>query len=355
MDGFEVCKRLKADELTRDVPVIFLSAADDVRIKVKAFSTGGLDYITKPFQVAEVIARVETHLKLRQVQNELENEIENRKRYEAMLEFEQQKLKAQNSQLENVFKKMENDLNIAGEIQRSLLPLKKIFQGVRAEWLFEPCTSIGGDIFNIFQLDDNNVGFYLLDVSGHGIHSALLSVTLSKFLSTDGLAYNLLTQASGKITSPSEVMNLLNLKFQLDIDLNQYFTIIYGIINTTDRKLTYSSAGHTPMVHWASNEKPENWEFCAPPIGLVDLYEYTEVSKNLSPGTKLVLYSDGILELTRIPGEDELGLDGLIDILVDSEGETIGETRTGIEQIVKNKLGENEQKDDISLLILEIK
>lgn len=72
MDGFEVCRRLKSDERTRDIPVIFISALDDLSNKIKGFETGGVDYITKPFQVEEVLARVKTHLTIRNLQQELE-------------------------------------------------------------------------------------------------------------------------------------------------------------------------------------------------------------------------------------------------------------------------------------------
>ncbi|MCP4688930.1 MAG: response regulator [Desulfobacterales bacterium] len=93
MDGYQVCGRLKAEERTRDIPVIFISALNETMDKVKAFSTGGVDYITKPFQEQEVLARVETHLTLRMLQRALQEK-------NARLEEKNDQLGEKNEQLE---------------------------------------------------------------------------------------------------------------------------------------------------------------------------------------------------------------------------------------------------------------
>ncbi len=112
MDGYQVCKHLKADASTRDIPIIFISALTETQDKVKAFAVGGVDYVTKPLQFQEVLARVKTHLALRRLQTELQHA---------------------NTRLEDANKKMEQELILAGEVQAGFLP--RVLPDVRG-WQF---------------------------------------------------------------------------------------------------------------------------------------------------------------------------------------------------------------------------
>ena len=163
MNGYEVCEQLKADELLTGIPVIFISALTEQLDKVKAFATGGVDYITKPFQMEELHARVETHLKLRRLQIELEDA---------------------NVRLAEANSRMSRDLKAAAKIQETFLPrnLPRV-PGTDFAWVYRPCDELAGDGLNIIPLDEQNIALYILDVSGHGVASALLSVTLSRLLS----------------------------------------------------------------------------------------------------------------------------------------------------------------------------
>jgi phosphoserine phosphatase RsbU/P len=158
MNGYEVCQHLKADEILRGIPVIFISALNENLDKVKAFALGGVDYITKPFQMEELHARVETHLKLRRLQVDLEES---------------------NSRLARVNVRMSRDLEAAAKIQKTFLPPDAPrIPGTEFAWRYRPCDELAGDGLNVVPLGDGKVGLYILDVSGHGVASALLSVTL---------------------------------------------------------------------------------------------------------------------------------------------------------------------------------
>src|SRR5688572_5141852 len=125
MNGYEVCEHLKADETLKGVPIIFISALTEPLDKVKAFATGGVDYITKPFQMEELHARVETHLKLRRLQLELETT---------------------NSRLARVNARMSHDLNAASRIQKTFLPgISPQIPGLKFAWGYQPCDELGGD------------------------------------------------------------------------------------------------------------------------------------------------------------------------------------------------------------------
>ena len=130
---------------------------------MKAFAIGGVDYITKPFQMEELHARVETHLKLRRLQIELEET---------------------NARLAKANSRMSRDLKAAAKIQETFLPRESPrVPGTDFAWIYRPCDELAGDGLNVIPLGDGQVGLYILDVSGHGVASALLSVTLSRLLS----------------------------------------------------------------------------------------------------------------------------------------------------------------------------
>ena len=146
MDGYTVCERLKADEKTRDTPIIFISALDATQEKVRAFRVGGLDYITKPFQVEEVLARVETHLALRKLQ----------------------------TQLQEANSKMEMELALAGEVQASFLPraLPNI-PGWQLAVTLQPSRETSGDFYDVNLLPNGRLGILVADVVDKGAGAAL--------------------------------------------------------------------------------------------------------------------------------------------------------------------------------------
>src|SRR5215212_7541713 len=134
MNGYEVCEHLKADDRLKGIPVIFISALTEPLDKVKAFAIGGVDYITKPFQMEELHARVETHLKLRRLQIELEET---------------------NARLAKANDRMSRDLKAAAKIQETFLPHEAPrVLGADFAWTYQPCDELGGDGLNIIPLSE---------------------------------------------------------------------------------------------------------------------------------------------------------------------------------------------------------
>src|SRR6187399_2272308 len=159
MNGYEVCEHLKADDRLKGVPVIFISALTEQLDKVKAFATGGVDYLTKPFQMEELHARVETHLKLRRLQIESEE-------YSRHLELARERLKL--------------DLELAREVQRGFLPLRlPDVPGYEFFAHYESAYEVGGDYYDFILLPRQRVAILLGDVAGKGVVAALLMAKLS--------------------------------------------------------------------------------------------------------------------------------------------------------------------------------
>ena len=280
MNGYEVCEHLKADDNLKGIPVIFISALNEQLDKVKAFAIGGVDYITKPFQMEELHARVETHLKLRRLQIELEET---------------------NARLAKANDRMSRDLKAAARIQETFLPREvPRVPGTDFAWIYRPCDELAGDGLNVIPLGDGKVGLYILDVSGHGVASALLSVTLSRLLSPPSEPSSILIRDGDvrdrfDITPPAEVAARLNRLFPFDSATEQFATMVYGILDAATGEFRYVSAGHPGPVHLPAGADPVILESQGSPIGLAD-DAYEERSVRLGAGDRLYLYSDGVPE-----------------------------------------------------------
>src|SRR3954464_10956068 len=336
MNGYDVCEHLKRDELLAGIPVIFISALTDQLDKVKAFATGGLDYITKPFQMEELHARVETHLKLHRLQVELVDA---------------------NKRLADANSRMSRDLKAAAKIQASFLPrnLPRI-PGTDFAWIYRPCDELAGDGLNIIPLGDEKLALYILDVSGHGVASALLSVTVSRLLSLPSDPSSILIRDADvpngiEITPPADVAAHLNRLFPFDSAITQFATLLYGVLNTGTGEFRYVSAGHPGPVHLPRNAEPIILESTGSPIGLAD-DAYEERSVQLGAGDRLYLYSDGAPEAMDPDGK-AFGETQLLAWIGQRRLELINDNVIGLAESIVRWRGVETPQDDISILAVE--
>src|SRR3989338_6353697 len=165
-------------------------------------------------------------------------------------------LKQKEDRLRAANEKMQQDLSAASADQRNLLPVSSPFvKGFRASWIFKPCDELGGDMLNIFALDDKHLGLYVLDVTGHGVAASLLYVAASHLLSP--YSDTSFVRSSGgrdklAIAKPAEVAGKLNRHFSANPDFIQIFTLLYGVLDVESNEFRYVSAGHPPPVVLAS-------------------------------------------------------------------------------------------------------
>ena len=337
MNGYEVCGHLNADERLKGIPVIFISALTEPLDKVKAFATGGVDYITKPFQMEELHARVETHLKLRRLQLELEET---------------------NARLERANRRMSRDLEAAAKIQKTFLPCAaSTVAGTQFAWDYQPCDELAGDGLNIIPLGGGRVALYILDVSGHGVSSALLSVTLSRLLSPPSDASSILIRgqdvsAPADVTPPAQVADRLNRLFPFDLETMQFATLLYGVLDVATGEFRHVCAGHAGPLYLPAGGPPVILETPGYPIGMAD-GPYGEQSCHLATGDRLYLYSDGLPDAMSPAGE-RFGEARLLEAIGRGRTETL---RTGVpallEEIDRWHGGER-PLDDISILAVEV-
>jgi phosphoserine phosphatase RsbU/P len=339
MNGFEVCRHLKADQALRGIPVIFISALNENLDKVNAFAMGGVDYITKPFQMEELHARVETHLKLRRLQVELEES---------------------NSRLERINGRMSRDLEAAARIQKTFLPSSApAVPGLEFAWCYRPCDELAGDALNIIPLGGNLVGLYILDVSGHGVSAALLSVTLSRLLSPPSEPSSILIRNREHLAvtalearPPADVADRLNQLFPFDTATEQFATLLYGVLDLSTGDFRHVSAGHPGPIILPAHGPPVTVETPGFPIGLSDEV-YCERSVHLAAGDRLYLYSDGLTEAMNSGGE-AFGDARLREAI---GRESSNPLRQGIDNLLTEILrwhGGDKLQDDISILAVEV-
>ncbi len=315
LSGLEVLRELRRAYPATELPVIMataLSESDDV---VEALQLGANDYVSKPLDFPVVLARIEAQLSLKRA-------VEDAMRLERSLEQRNNDLTEVNNRLAEVNRRMRRDLNAAARIQETFLPRgEPRLPGARFAWHYRPCEELAGDGLNVFDLDDRHAAVYVFDVSGHGVASALLSVSLSRELSPPSDPASMLrpdavegriVQAGGPM-SPAVVADALNRMFPFDEATEQYFTMVYGVLDGVTGEFRYVSAGHPGLAHLPTAAQGRIVDVRGFPIGLA-MHPYEEQSLTMSPGDRIFLYSDGIPEALD-DGSRTFGGDRMLEVL----------------------------------------
>lgn len=257
-------------------------------------------------------------------------------------ELEKQKIELQQKQ-----HLLDLDLKAAAGIQKSLLPESSPrIPNIQVAWKFEPCERIGGDIFNIHPLDEKHIGFYMLDVCGHGVSAALISVAVSQFLQN----IRILADEAG-LVPPENVLNSINRAFPFE-RFDSYFTIIYMTIDLLDGTLSYSCAGHPPPVLLRKNRTIEVLSQHGPIIGLSRGAPFGQDRRQLQRGDRVILYTDGILEICN-PSRECYGKNRFHRLLKAHKGRTAPALANALYNSVKKFAKGNRPDDDISVLVIE--
>jgi len=335
-DGYEVCRELKSDERFAAVPIIFLSAKAETEDKIKGLELGGADYVTKPFDRGEVVARCHAQLKIRDLTKRLT--LANRDL------LEKQRL-------------IDEDLKAAAEIQRSLLPQEYPNVDIMdVAWKFMPCQSIGGDIFNLIRLDEDNWGIYMVDVSGHGVPSALVAVSVTQMMYSSKsviLKRSIDHPPHYQIVAPPEVLDKLDREYPIE-RFDKFFTITYIVLNGQSKRIQYSNAAHPPPVLLHPDGTLEFLDKGGTIIGMGGALPFEGGENQLRAGDKLFIYTDGIVEYQDEDG-NFYGEDRFFDEMKKLKDEPISSMIDGVIASVMDFGKNNEPQDDISLLGVEIR
>jgi sigma-B regulation protein RsbU (phosphoserine phosphatase) len=261
-------------------------------------------------------------------------------------------------QLEDAYGELKKDVEAAARIQRSLLPTTlPQLENVRFAWDFRPSTDLAGDFLNIVPLSDHQLGIYILDVSGHGVAASLLSVTLSRWLSANPYQSFLLSPVADgmgpAVTPAAEVAARLNDQLLMDASNNQYFTLIYGVLDLNTFEFRHISAGHSGPLHLRHDGGTELLDSNAKPIGLLEGAQFEERTLHLSPGDRLLLFTDGLSE-AESPFRAELGDDRVVQLIDGYRHLSLDDTISSLMNDLDQWCGHRPLRDDVSVLALEI-
>ena len=322
MNGYEVCEHLKADDKLKKIPIIFISALTEPLDKVKAFATGGVDYLTKPFQMEELHARVETHLKLRRLQIDLEE---------------------YSRDLELAHARLDHDLKLARGVQRSFLPKRMPeIPGYEFFGHYESAFEIGGDYYDFIPLPRQRMAVLLGDVAGKGVMAALLMAKLSA-----DARFCMLTEPD-----PAAAITKLNAVIYQSGIAEQFVTLMAAVLDPASHTVTLVNAGHPPplIYHYAARTVGEaiTNEAAGVPLGVVDGFQYAPSEVSLEPGDSIVAFTDGVTDAMNVH-DLQLETTGVYAAL---DGEACS-PRALVEQVVnvvKQFSTGRSQHDDIALV-----
>ena len=323
IDGLTLVKYFRANEKLREIPLIVLSSKEEPVTKAEAFSLGANDYLVKLPDKIELIARIRYH------SNAYITRLQRNEAYEALFESRQS---------------LVNELDQAARYVQSLLP-ERLHGPIETDYVLIPSTSLGGDAFGYHWVDRDHFAIYLLDVCGHGVGAALLSVSVLNTLrseSLDGVDFK----------DPGLVLSGLNEVYQMERHNEMFSTVWYGIYNKRNNVLNFASGGHPPPVALmgASRESAEIVRLYSGGviIGGIPDQTYQNGEIELMPFTKLYIFSDGAYEI-RKPGGEMWTLDDFITTVGEvaiQKNAVVGDIMKRIERIQENDAFE----DDVSLL-----
>ena len=311
LDGYEVCRRLRAHEPTREVPVMFLSSLEDVTNKAQGFEVGGNDYLTKPFEILEVKARVRSLLKAK-------------------------------AYADAVREAMARDLRIAREIQMGILPADLAAAtkgtGLDVHAIIEPAQEVGGDLYEVLRVSEQRVVVALGDVSGKGIPAALFMA----------VAVTVLRTLARTIAEPDEILRGLNDALAEQNPRGMFVTMQCLVFDLEHQRVSCAGAGHHQLAVLSPGRPPR---LACPssglPAGLMPFNPIERETLSFAPGDTFVLFSDGVSEAMNVE-EDFYGEERLLAALATTAGATAAETVTHLLDDVRAFTAGAKQSDDIT-------
>lgn len=275
VDGIDMVRSFHANPSTANTPLIVLSSKEEATTKAEAFAAGANDYLVKLPDKLELVARIRYH------SNAYINRLQRNEAFAAL--EEQQRMIAR-------------ELAEAAAYVRSLLPPPMpADSAVPSDWRFITSSTLGGDSFGYHWLASNQLAIYLLDVCGHGVGAALLSVSAINTIRNQ-------TLPDTDFAVPSQVLEGLNRAFPMDRQDGRYFTIWYGVFNPQTRELRFAAGGHPPAIAVAPGCAVRRLESPGVMIGVFPSASYTDKTVTVDPGSRLFVYSDGCYEVTNAAG-----------------------------------------------------
>ncbi|MFP4049180.1 MAG: SpoIIE family protein phosphatase [Desulfovermiculus sp.] len=310
--GFETCTRLKAEPRTADIPIIFLSALDDVQSKIQGFQAGSVDYVAKPFYKEEILARVKTHLKLRHA-------------------FEQ------------VIAEQAKRLEQIKQGQQKLLVHPEDDPQARYGVYYAPFYEAGGDFYDVFAVNAHTYAYFLGDISGHDLGASMITSAIKA----------LVREYFSPLYTARESINCINNILRRSFfDSGQHMTSVCLILDRKNARAEIISCGHPQVIHMPAAHPPQLVESSGDVLGIFDQVTPGVSQIRISSGDRFLLYSDGLIEHARHNGSR---LEGLQDLLQScARSMFTADIQSAVQAVVRDALCDHELEDDIVALGVEV-
>lgn len=345
MDGLALCQAIRAQQAKGYVYFILLTSNSDKDAVARGLDVGADDFLAKPFNPDELRARIAAGGRILSMERELQET--NRLVSSALAE------------LKTLYDSLDRDLVEARKMQQSLV--RESFRDWgRAEvsLLLKPCGHVGGDLVGFFDAGKNHIAFYSIDVSGHGIASALLTARLASYLSEGSPTHNiaLIERESGdhRRQPPEMVAAQLNTLLTKDMLSEHYFTMLFGYLDMTTGRVDFAQCGHPNAVVLNRSGRADFIGQGGMPIGLISAAEFERQSMTLQPGERLIFYSDGFTECEDTGG-NQIEEQGFGEILEKNSGLTNEMMFDAIVWDLDLFCGGQEFSDDLSCVMLTYK
>ena len=321
LNGYQVLEKMKADPSLRQIPVIMISALDETDSVVHCIALGAEDYLPKSFDPILLKARISACLSKKHYRDQ------EQKYMKALLDSQHQ---------------LERELAEAADYVKYLLPKPPVEGPFRADWIFQPSAKLGGDCFDYHWVEPGQLAVFLLDVSGHGIGAALLSVSVMNVLRSQGLPHT-------DFSDPAAVLGALNQNFQMENQNNMYFTIWYGVWTPATGELRFACAGSPPAILLPPTG--EATELGTPDmiVGVETDYTYENRTAQVAAGSRLYLFSDGVYEVRKTSGKMMVFRE-FTDLLSFRARHSNDSTVQEVFQQIQGLAGADHFDDDFSLL-----
>jgi len=311
-DGITACQKLQQDPLTTDIPVVFISANSNTESKVNGLTAGAWDYITKPFERMEVLARVKNYLKLRHT-------------------------------FLRVIEEQSKRLQQISDAQQAILvnpwDLPKAGFGVN----YIPVLEAGGDFYDAFEISKDHFGFFVADISGHDLGASFATSALKA----------LIRQNSSPLYTPAETIRMINSILLSLFHDGQHLTAAYICLDRQEAKITMVNAAHLPVLILSQDNKARWLTANSDVLGIFDSAVFECSSHEIRQGDRIFLFTDGILEIFY--GKSRTREEGLSDLLSHAKETRELPIQPALDELTKRMFGKGrEPEDDIILLGVDV-
>ncbi len=356
--GVQLCRWIRSNTTTPYTYFILLTGRNDKESLIEGMEAGADDFLVKPIDSQELRVRIRAGERVLLLQQQLAERNRVLEQINKELQAQYDNLCRDVESAAKIYANLCQDIEAAAQLQQSLLPAPAAIGSFTSDWLFLPAALLAGDMFGYYQLDERQLVFLQIDVSGHGIPAALFSFSVSQSLTPAKDSYGFLKRPLSRppfytLTSPATVARELNRHFASREDTGVYFTLAYGLLDQESGQATLVQAGHPHPLRWdRQSGRIERIGEGGYVVGMLPGLDYDTVSFVLNRGDRLFVYSDGIVECANLQGE-MYGLERL-------EAFVARHAHRAVAELVADLRGEltawreNEQfDDDISLLVIE--